>query len=762
MNDITNTTAGMADPYWYEWSVGLLYALDMLIQDNNIKHVVFQTRKLQGLDDVVIHYNNDETDCIQIKHTRENASLTFSDMIQRSDESDSYVRHFCSDWKRAQKLGVKSCKAVLFTNRNIGSRKYTVNDSDGGQYERPPLEKFWSHIRNELQSAVYISDIKMGEEWETSWELWLSEMDVLNDQEKLSFLKNFEIKANQEDLNQIIDNVALKISKYFKVSSRVAVQLHKSLCYALMTWATSLRQREEVTKEDLLEALSLSSDNLQGVHDIPTKEPFFSSRYTFADELEEVLRSRQIPVVFLTGEPGAGKTNIVSHLANKVDSVITIRFHTFKPLSAEELYLPADKGVSDPKALWGDLLIELRELLRGKLSKYCVPISNELLPTVEELRSEVLRLSKALAIESGVTTVIAIDGIDHAARAGDKVTFLSTLVPPEGVPEKVCFLIAGQPIHEYNQYPDWLADKDKVLEVSVPRVNEQDIKQLYYDAGVNISKEYSDIAIKLIHDAVAGNTLSALFAIYEAKLCSTVEELDEHLRNKKLSSGITAYYEYIWKSAIENIPGEFFYVDTVLAGIFSLLNKKVDPKIMVDICGDIGITEMAWKRVMQKLYPVVVNNEGYFGVFHNDVRIYLERYIRKDVSTFIDVASRIADYLILKSDDAISRHELIFQLLKYSNREYDYINVFTKEYVIEALSIARPMDEIIEQLKLTLKSNGIINNMNKVVSLSCAVATLHQFQQSLQWSNKQYHAKVDLPTALFSEKSSTKTASDSR
>lgn len=41
MKDLTNTTAGMADPYWYEWTVGLYYALDMLIPDKNIKHVVF-------------------------------------------------------------------------------------------------------------------------------------------------------------------------------------------------------------------------------------------------------------------------------------------------------------------------------------------------------------------------------------------------------------------------------------------------------------------------------------------------------------------------------------------------------------------------------------------------------------------------------------------------------------------------------------------------------------------------------------------------
>ena len=33
------TKPGMGDPYWYEWSVGQQYIIDMLNSDNNIKFV---------------------------------------------------------------------------------------------------------------------------------------------------------------------------------------------------------------------------------------------------------------------------------------------------------------------------------------------------------------------------------------------------------------------------------------------------------------------------------------------------------------------------------------------------------------------------------------------------------------------------------------------------------------------------------------------------------------------------------------------------
>lgn len=745
---MANLKAGIGDPYWYEWSVGLLYALDMLNPDNNIKHVILQESRLQGLDDVIIVYNDNHAACIQIKHTRENDTLTFSNMTSKSDEKESYLRSFCTDWDKAQTQGYTSCKAVLFTNRDIGKSKYTPKDS----WERPALEKFWYELKTKVNAATSISDISMSQEWKSAWEQWLGEMSDLSNEKKLSFLRNFDIKSNQEDLDEIIKSIAQKLSQYFKTDQRKAVQLHQKLCYALMEWATTLRKKEEITREDLLAALSLGNDEIQGEHNLATCEPFFLSRIEFAKKLEKTLQDREAPVVFLSGEPGAGKTNIVSYIANKIDSVITLRFHAFKPLTSNDLYLSADSGISDPEALWGNLLIELRGLLKGRLSKYCVPVSNELLASVEEIRSEVLRLSNVLAGETGMTTVIAIDGIDHAARVGSRNTFLQTLVPPEGVPEKICFLISGQPIHQYEQYPDWLADSDRVLRIDVPSIDECDIKQLYDRADIKIPQESATAAIKLINKTVAGNTLSAVFAIHEAKQCSSIEELEQQLECKQLSSGISAYYEYIWKSAKGNIPSQFFYMDTLLAGVFSLVNKKVTTKLLAEICSQENISEMAWQRVLQLLYPIVIASDGDFRVFHNDVRIYLEKYIRKDKDTFISVADRLADYYILKSDDIKIKHEIVFGLLKYANRDNEYIDVFTREYVIEAIKAKRPMAEIFEQLEDTLRSLLKISDLKKVLKFSCAVTTLYQYKLSLQWLDKPHEAEVELPIVLNSEK----------
>lgn len=746
-----NLSAGIADPYWYEWSVGLLYVLEMLI-DDNIKHVTLQADQMQGLDDVVITYMNGDADCIQIKHTRAKDTLTFSDLIYKTAKKSSLLAAFCKDWKSARISTFKECRAILFSNRSIGVRKSTISNEDMTTYERPALETFWEWISKELQKVESLSQIDVPDKWSKSWKLWIDELNYLDDKEKLLFLRSFEIKSNQADLDEIVNEVANKLSRVFKIDKRIAIQLDQKLCYALRRWTTSSRNKEEITREDVFSALALGSDKIKGEHNLKVAEPFFNSRLNFVNELEKYLIKRTSPIIFLSGDPGSGKTNIVSHISNKNDSVVTLRFHAFKPITSADLHISADKGISDPRDLWGNFLIELRELLKGKLSKYNVPVSNELLDTNDKLIGEVLRLSELLADETNKITVIVIDGIDHAARAGEKNSFLSTLVPPERVPEKVCFLIAGQPIHQYDLYPDWLSDTDRVMHLTVPGIVESDIKQLYDQQKMNISPDNADVAVKLISETAAGNTLSAIFAVCEALNCNDITELEYKLRESKLSSGVSSYYEYIWKSAKANIPDNFFFLDTILAGTLSLVNKRITPKIMTEICADNTIGETAWNRVLKKLYPIVVKDGDQYRVFHNDVRIYLERYLRKDKDDYAEVSGKLADYYLNKSDDIKQKHEIIFKLLNYANRKNEYIDVFTESYIIEAIKLKRSMDEIISQMEATIKSLTLLNNFEKLIDLSCSISTIYQYKQSLQWLDIIHESEVELPLVLESEK----------
>ena len=169
----------------------------------------------------------------------------------------------------------------------------------------------------------------------------------------------------------------------------------------------------------------------------------------------------------------------MSYLACKPDSIVTLRFHAFKPIIPGDLYVSADPGISDPMDFWGSLLIMLRKLFKGRLYEYDVPISIELIDSIDTLRNEVLRLASAWADITGRPTVIAVDGIDHAARSGNTNTFLRTLPLPETVPENVRFILAGQPTHQFSEYPDFLSDTDRIEEIQVPNIEKSDLELLY-------------------------------------------------------------------------------------------------------------------------------------------------------------------------------------------------------------------------------------------------------------------------------------------
>ena len=752
---IKNPSSGIGDPYWYEWSVGLFYALDLLNPDAEIEHVTLQSRDFQGLDDVVIKHTSGDITGIQVKHTRDNDTLTYTDLVfAQKKDSDSLLAQLCKDWKRAlHDAKYDKCHVVLFTNRRIGMRKSTSAKGKATELQCPPLDDFINTIQSQIESVELLHEVTFTEEWTPAWERFLCELSPLDtDEKKLEFLKSLKIKTNQADLEKLITDIHDKLATYFRAENRIVQQLDDRLCSALRKWATTIRKNEYITKEDLYAALALNQDNFAGDHNLPVCEPFFSSRLGFVTELESSLENRSHPILFLSGDPGSGKTNIVNQLANKSNSIITLRFHAFKPIMPGDTYISADAGICDARSFWSDLLIQLRDLLIGHLSEYSVPVCNAMIDSVDHLRAEVLRLSSVYANLQGKPTVIAIDGIDHAARAGGENNFLKTLIPPQSVPETVCFIIAGQPLVNYDAYPDWLSDADIVKTIAVPPIVETDIQSLLEIGDIGFTDCTQERASQIIFYYTNGNTLSSVFAVYECKNINEISVLEERLKQSGISQGIQQYYEYIWKEAKKHIPTEFFYLDTRIAATLSLLSKHITPMQLSYIFCEYAQPEALWRRVLCSLYPIVSCEDNGFRIFHNDVRIYLEKYIRKDMDEFRSICLQLSTYLFEKSDDIALKHELAFHLLMLAQAENQAVKRYTMDYVIEAIQKKRPMTEIEQQMEMSLCSIDYSAGFWDLLSFSCAINTLNQYTQSLQWMDKKHIEIVNLPLILPCEK----------
>ena len=75
------TSAGIGDPYWYEWSIGLEYIVDLLDPDSDVESVTLQDSGNQGLDDVVGRFTSVASRFLQVKTTRTEATFHFGDIV---------------------------------------------------------------------------------------------------------------------------------------------------------------------------------------------------------------------------------------------------------------------------------------------------------------------------------------------------------------------------------------------------------------------------------------------------------------------------------------------------------------------------------------------------------------------------------------------------------------------------------------------------------------------------------------------------------
>ena len=419
-----NETAGIGDPYWYEWSVGLLRVLDMLDAANGIKSVTLQADELQGLDDVVIDFHDGRRRCVQVKHTRETASITFGDLV-----ADGLLNALALPWQQARLAGHR-CTAELYTNRAVGRRIWTPRD---GGAARPALAEFWPYLKLEAQTRGALEEIQMPPEWAGAWAEWQGALTPLTTAEQFEFIRALDIVWDSPGLEETEAELKKRLQALFSCSDPQATELLAALDTSLRKWTTPMSAASANTEEGVYAALGLPSESDISNHLIAPPEPFFPSRLRFCSNLIAALQAADTRMVFLVGDPGSGKTSIVSSLANRRTPAIDARYHAYRPITPDTQHLPPDADVDvSPVGLWGSLLSQLRQQLRGRLAEKRVPIRNLFL-SPDRMRQEVLRIADEVGRERGQPFVIAVDGLDHAARSSEPKAraLLASLPEPE-------------------------------------------------------------------------------------------------------------------------------------------------------------------------------------------------------------------------------------------------------------------------------------------------------------------------------------------
>ncbi len=550
---------------------------------------------------------------------------------------------------------------------------------------------------------------------------------IQSDDDKLKFLRLLQIETEQKDLQEIENEVLSHLSIGFGITLDDADKLLGKLDHALRKWTTSVRNTSRIYVEDVYEALSIDDYISPYNHELIPTEPFFDSRKDFVEEIETELLSGNEKILFLSGIPGTGKTNIVSKLCNKRDSIIKIRYYAYEPIQPDKEYLPMDVSERVKKEhFWNEIFSQLKQCLKGSLHKYNVPLQNCFM-SLEEMKTRFFEIASMYAKDTGCTFVVAIDGIDHAARAGIvSETFLATLPRPEYIPDNIKLLISGQPQEAYPNYPLWLKRKDdKVKQLDVPEIEREDILSLVTQRISDTrSSEYNAIT-DIVEKYSEKNTLATIFAVYEASQCVDIMELERKLTDRKLSGNIEEYYFTIWDNAVGTLK-QYDFIEYKLAGVFAFLNERIDGQMLEKIFYELAIPVDVWNNVLKTLKPLIVEETGKYHVLHNDVKLFLSNIVNIDDEHTQEIANSLTEYYLNKEDKSQAFYFDIVRLMYMAKREKEIADLFSSKFVIEAYVNG------VELLELTSISNEIMKGLflqeeidyGKLQFLSTAILTI--------------------------------------
>ena len=746
---------GAGDTYFYEWYVGLENVIKMLNPDSGIRCVIFQHDEYETVDDVVVVNTNGDTQmCYQVKHnieTAESKSLTFGSMIELSTKQKNHQNRKClfeamfKGWQQACAVSNSLIKPVLFTNRRIYNRR-AGRQLNGKKYSAYAIDQFISKMQTVIRETKPGTDpVFTDDALECQWKELCNVLTAVDKNELLSFLKVFQIRGNERSLEEMKHSLITELCMTFSCEEGIALELFGRLLVGLTEWTTTGRNSREVSIEDVYSVLGIGEDIDERQHRLTYPHPFFESRCSFCDTLVKQMEATSKKVVFLSGDPGSGKTSTISYLQSEYN-LFLLRYHTFRPISPEQHFYNADPGVCTAENLWSTLLKQLRKRLRGRLAEHHVPVSNKLL-SVEEMRSHVMRLLDILgqtAIAAGKKEYICIDGIDHAARANIPVTFLASLPLPTEIPDGICIILAGQPATMYqDQYPQWLSTGIDIECISMPKLGIPDIKQLVVARVDKFADAAEDLA-NLIFHKTEGNNLSTVFAVEEIRPLDTLEAVITKLQQSGIGGDIQQYYNHIWahmKVELSKIMPGTVFPESIVACPILLLNGRVNTRILGAAIG-YGMSKTDWDMLLDRLFPLVVriNEKGDYALFHNDFRVFLMGIICSYQARYEAIALSLAEYL-LQNNEGILSYVMGIKLLQCAKKEGLIPKYFTTEFVINALAEGISKSRLDEFAHLSYHVSCQNRDYVGYRNTYLAVKTLHQHIRYFEDFGKEYHSK---------------------
>ncbi len=702
------SSAGIGTPYWYEWEIGLLKCLEMLY-NNDILSVVIQDLRFTSIDDVVVNYIDGSTLNYQVKHTDVDSNFTFSTLL--SGET-SMLTKWAKDWQDTKTSANIKCINVI-TNKHFGQ-----NQVDGCcsfknfvEIELPQWQNDSNYVSDSPEANKVIERLK-------------STLSFLGDEiydfiKLLRFTEIGDRVAVEKEFRSLIATI-LGTSDDAKISV-VADKLYSKL----RIWATSLREKSEICREDVYRAICSKQIDVPRFDTLYVEKPIFPSRERFKEKFVADIKKSKKKIIFLRGLPGSGKTNFVTYLSQTPNSIIDFNFYTYLPARKGNMFFSDDAGYYSGHYLWQCLLEQLKVKFeeRGLLCEVKFPLAYGDL-SLSEIRNTVLKYLDIYAKKLGRTCYVFIDGIDHAARSRMAASdiFLSQIPAADEIVGDIKFVLIGQP---NDKYPNWLINEHGNVDIiDLPNLTYDDVFMLLENKKIIVDGAKIEALADIILQVVGNNALNVLFAIEELKAKDyQYEELVDALTKRKLYCEISKYYEWIFDSLNSSL-----LLNKVVA-IFAFVTQKIELRDIAKLCEE---DEVAVGDCLYHLYPLLQEDVNGFYVFHNDVRLYFKDRCKQNRNC-ANIVQRFESIINTDNDLWGLKYSYLFDALFECCNDKS-IELYTSDYIMQSTLFDVPVMRLVEQFAMLFDVAYSSKSIDCIIKLNLAFNTLFQYVNNLEYN----------------------------
>jgi len=467
----------------------------------------------------------------------------------------------------------------------------------------------------------------------------------------------------------------------------------------------------EMSRDELLNLLGWTDHfTLRRLHDFPVDYRLYRPIAGTVDAVSRSLDALSGGYVAILGGPGSGKSTLLTHLLRQRPERV-IKYYAFIPGTGEAL-----KPRGESESFLHDLVCQIADA--GFVADPMGNVPKDRLALQATLHEQ-LRLLQLAHADTGLKTIVLVDGLDHVPREyqPDR-SFLRDLPLPNEIPDGVLFVLGSQT----DQLDDLSPELRQSIQGPERRINVGRLSRAsVHDLTDRVlpgrtTAEQKEIAF----DLCDGHPLALRYLL---NALSASQDIDTALREAHRFDGtIGVSYETYWTALTRSSPRT--------ARLLTLLSRMRQPLHMR------WILRWADSEDIQNLRSCAGHyfrrGRGHrWSFFHNSFRHYVQRVSATNAlgehDALLDKAFH-QELAELYSQHGIEYQHRLEELYHRAMQGDDVavLSICQQAFFRDAAQAGLPVDRIVDAIHLGIEAASRMQDARALLRLAFALKEVHQ------------------------------------